>query len=484
MSATQPLGVAVIGAGFSGLALAHALNKDSRPNFCVFESASSVGGTWRENRYPGAACDVPSHLYSLSFAPNGAWTRVFPQQAEIERYLQDLARKTLQPAQLQLNWRVLSAHWDAHAALWRLRSSGGLEASARVLVCGMGGLHVPQIPDIAGRESFQGESFHSARWPQHFDLTKRRVAVIGSGASAVQIVPAIAAQVGQLSVLQRSPTWILPRPDGAIAPWLRTVFTRFASARLVARFLIYALLEVTSLAFRFPRLGALGGLLAKAHLRSQVASPSLRDTLRPSYPIGCKRVLLSSDYYPSLQRANVELVTEAIAQIEPNGVRLDDGRLLEVDTLIWATGFRPLDIVSSVDIRGRDGRELKAEWASRPHSYFGVAVHGYPNLFFLLGPNSALGHNSVLLMIEAQARYIVRALKLLEDQRSIEVSDAAQARFMQQIDRHFPGTVWARGCRSWYLNERGENIALWLGTTLAYRWQLRQLKRRDFEVKP
>jgi len=483
MTAINPaLDVLIIGAGFSGLALAHALNRAGRRRFCVLEKAASVGGTWRDNRYPGAACDVPSHLYSLSFAPNPNWSRLYPKQPEIEAYLKGLAALELGPGQLLLNCTVENARWDESAALWRLCSADGREFSARVVVGAMGGLHVPAWPEIPGRERFAGAQIHSARWPQALDLSGQRVVLIGTGASAVQLLPPVAQVATSVKVIQRTPSFILPRSDAAIPAPVRSAFAHVPGLRLAFRGAIYLTLEALSSGLLHPRTAFWASALARWHLKRQVSDPGLREKLTPAYAIGCKRVLVSSDYYPALCRSNVELITAPIAQIEESGVRLGDGRLLKADTLLYASGFKPLDVLAHLSVQGRDGRLLKADWQARPRSYYGLSVHGYPNWFFLLGPNSALGHNSVLYMIESQVRHILAALKRLDSARTIEVHAAAQERFMDRLDRRFPGTAWATGCKSWYLNDKGENIALWIGSTIGYRMAVRRLKLADYCV--
>lgn len=465
----QILDVAIIGAGFSGIAMAQALNAAGRRHFLVLEKAAAVGGTWRENRYPGAACDVPSHLYSLGFAPNAQWTRMFPEQPEIERYLQTIAAQAIAPEQLVLGWCLQRAQWDEARARWILTATDGRAVQARVLVAAMGGLHVPATPSIPGIESFSGACFHTARWPEGLDLTQRRAAIIGTGASAVQVVPKIAPALEQLYVIQRTPAWVLPRPDSAMAPSVRTAFAKVPGLRKAFRGAIWLSLELLSSGLLHPRSAFWARAWARAHLRRQIADPALRAKLTPNYAIGCKRVLLSSDYYPALARSNVELVNTAVSAVEPAGVRLSDGRLLQIDTLILATGFQPMAILNNTEILGRDGHVLSQDWSQRPRSWHGVSVHGYPNLFFLLGPNSALGHNSVLLMIEAQVQHVLSALEQLDHARTLEVTAAAQERFIAEIDQRLTGTAWVGGCHSWYLNPRGENIALWVGSTSRYR---------------
>lgn len=477
-------GVAIIGAGFGGLAMARALVDAGRSDFVIFEKAATVGGTWRENTYPGAACDVPSHLYSLSDAPNPDWTRLFPRQPEIQAYLERLAAPLRAAGRIQTGWQLASARWDEGEACWQLLAADGRRCRARVLVAAMGGLHVPAMPDIEGLERFAGRSWHSAHWPGEVDLRGQRVGVIGSGASAVQIVPELAGVAGRLHVFQRTPAWLLPRPDRAINRFWRAAFARLPGLHLAFRGAIFLWLELVSSGLLHPRLAGWARWLAQRHLHRQISDPALRARLRPDYPIGCKRVLISSDFYPALAREDVELVSEAIAGIEPAGVRLANGRLVELDALIHATGFRPMAILDGVEISGRDGHRLGDDWRERPRAHLGIGVAGYPNLFFLLGPNTALGHNSVLTMIESQVRHVLRLLQLAQARgaRSIEPTPEAQAGFIADIDRRFGGTAWAGGCRSWYLDARGRNIALWVGSSLGYRWRTRKPRLAEYRL--
>lgn len=473
---------AIVGAGFGGIAMARALDRAGVGNYRVFEKAAEVGGTWRENHYPGAACDVPSHLYSLSDAPNPAWTRLFPRQPEIKAHLRALGADLSARGRIEFGWCLRSALWDEEGGCWVLAGANGEEIRARALVLALGGLHVPAFPDIPGRERFAGIAFHSAQWRHDVALAGRRVAVIGSGASAIQFVPAIAAEVAQLTQLLRTPPWVVPRPDVAIAPWLQRAFARWSWLRLGLRGSIFGMLELLSSGLLHPRMAFWARALARRQLRLQVADPQLRAKLRPDYPIGCKRVLISSDWYPALARANVELVTTPIAAIEPDGVRLQDGRLIEADVLLYGTGFRPMDVLADVDVIGRNGRCLREDWRARPQAHLGISVHGYPNLHLLLGPNTALGHNSVLYMIESQVRHVLalHALRRERHAQAVEPTASAQAGWLARVDSRFAGSAWAGGCRSWYLDQAGHNIALWTGSALAYRRLVRRVDGDQF----
>lgn len=474
--------VLIIGAGFGGLAMAHALDDLGIDDYLIVEKADAVGGTWRDNTYPGAACDVPSHLYSLSFAPNPFWSRLFPRQGEIRAHMERFSARWR--PRMRFGWTLRSACWNEQTRRWRVESTTGECFDARFLIAAMGGLHIPNWPDLPGRDHFVGAHCHTARWHHDIDFSGKRVGVIGTGTSAIQVIPELAKVANSLHVFQRTPVWVLPRPDWPIPGWLQRAFASVPALRLTLRALLYAQLEMLSLALFRPRTAFWARALARLHLRRQVPDPALRNQLQADYPIGCKRIALSSDYYPALVRDNVQLETADIAAIEPEGVRLADGRLIALDVLVYATGFRPMDVLANVDIIGAGGQSLAMHWAERPTTANGIAVPGFPNLFFLLGPNTALGHNSVLYMIESQTRHIVAKMRAMREQaRSrIEATPAAEARFMQQIDHAFVHTAWAGGCRSWYLDAQGKNIALWVGTAWSYRRRLMRPGRDEYQI--
>lgn len=476
------LDYAIIGAGFGGIAMARALNAAGIDNYRVFEKAAEVGGTWRENHYPGAACDVPSHLYSLADAPNSAWTRLFPRQPEIQAHLRQLGAELGAQARIEFNWQLSAARWDAQDQSWLLENVQGERCKARSVVLALGGLHVPAYPDIPGIEQFAGIAFHSARWRHDVPLAGKRVAVIGTGASAIQFMPAIAPEVASLAVCQRTPAWLMPRTDVEFSARMQRAFARWPWLRKTLRGSIFTLLEVLSSALIHRRLAFWARALSRRHLRKQVPDLALRARLTPDYPIGCKRVLISSDYYPALQLPQVELVDTPIAAVGAEGLLLADGRHLPADVLIYGTGFRPMDVLTGLCIEGRDGRRLDADWQQRPQAHLGISPHGYPNLHFLLGPNTALGHNSVLYMIESQVRHILALRGAMQQRgaRSAEATAAAQQGYLARVDRGFGDSAWAGGCHSWYLDDAGQNIALWTGSCLAYRWLTRKVRALDY----
>jgi cation diffusion facilitator CzcD-associated flavoprotein CzcO/predicted metal-dependent hydrolase len=469
--------VAIVGAGFSGLGMAIRLRQSGLGSFTLFEKGNDVGGTWRENRYPGCACDVPAHVYSFSFEPNPSWTRSLAPQEEIERYLRRCAEKHELAPRIRFGAEVVQAAWDEARSVWRLRTKGGEETSARFLVLGTGALHRPAVPRITGAERFLGKAFHSAAWDHGYDLRGKRVAVIGTGASAIQIVPKIAPEVAQLFVFQRTPPWILPNPDRPTSAWERRLFEALPLAQRLKRWLGYLALEARVLAFAFePRLMHVAAAIARRHLRRQVADPELRRRLTPEYLPGCKRILLSNDYYPALSRENVRLVTAGISEITERGVVTADGRLHEVDAIIYATGFQVTEPPPRGTIIGREGKDLAACWRARIEAYLGTSVVGFPNLFLLMGPNTGLGHNSMVFMIESQIEHVLACMRaaLRRGAGAVEVRPEAQAEFNAWLGPRLARGVWGTGCRSWYLDPSGHNPTVWPGSTLEFWWKTRR----------
>lgn len=474
--------VAIVGTGFSGLAMAHLLKQAGIDAFVVLEKAGRVGGTWRENTYPGAACDIPSHLYSFSFDLNPGWTRSYSAQPEILDYLERCADKFGVRPHLRFHAEVRSARWDGRA--WTITCADGRTTRARCLVLGNGALHVPSVPAIPGLADFAGKTFHSARWDHSYDLEGKTVAVIGTGASAVQFVPQIAPKVRRLHLFQRTPPWVVPKLDHAIGPAARALYARVPGLQRLVRAGLYWQHELRALAFNRPRLMALVEPIARQYLRSSVADPALRAALTPRYRMGCKRVLPSNDFYPALTRTNVELVTTPIDRVVEAGVRTTDGALREVDAVVLGTGFRVTDYLSAIEIVGPDGRELNATWRDEPTSYLGITVAGFPNLFLLMGPNTGLGHNSMIFMIEAQARYALQAIVALRAGKlsTLSVREDVQSAFNKDLQGRLAGTVWQSGCRSWYQNTDGRNSVVWPGFTVDYWRRTRKLDLRDYHA--
>ena len=483
---TDQPNIVIIGAGFGGLGMAIQLKQAGRHDFVVCEKADDLGGTWRDNAYPGCACDVPSHLYSYSFAPNPDWSRMFSPREEIWDYLRHCVKTYDLAPHLRYGVRIESMEWQEDAGRWLLTTSDGGTLTPRAVVSGIGSLHVPSLPDIPGVERFGGVRFHSSAWDHNVDLSGKRVAVIGTGASAVQFVPRIASDVERLHVFQRTPPWIHPRPDREIPGSWRRLFRSRPLAMKALRGAIYAGMELRAMGFAVnPRLMGPLESLARSHLDRQVADPALRARLTPDYTIGCKRILLSSDYYPALARPHVDLVTDGIAEITEKGVVTTDGTAYDVDVLIFATGFKVTSALMEQQIVGRNGLRIQDAWRSGVEAHHGITVAGFPNLFMLLGPNTGLGHTSVVFMIEAQVRHVLSCLRLLDRRGAgvVEVRAAAQRRFNRRLQRRLGRAVWSTGgCASWYLDEQGVNRTLWPGFSFEYWARTRRARPADYEV--
>lgn len=477
------LDVLIIGSGFSGLGMAIALKRKGRDNFMVLEKGPSIGGTWRDNVYPGCACDVPSHLYCYSFAPNPHWTRVFAPQEEIRQYLEDCADTFQVREYMHFNTEVSEARFDEDNSLWVVKTKDGKKYLCRILVSGQGALHIPSLPEIPGLEDFAGDVFHSAVWPEGVDLNGRKVAVIGTGASAIQIIPNIVDDVERLAVFQRTPAWIQAKPDWKLGRLVQLYLKYAPLAKHINRWSIYWLLESRGLAMLRNRRWSLNELLARLHLRFQVPDKKLRNKLRPNYRFGCKRVLLSNDYYPALMRDHVELETNAIEAITPQGVVTANTEHY-VDTIIFATGFAVTDMsVNPLEIYGRNNRSMKEELAETSKAYLGISIEGFPNFFTLMGPHTGLGHNSMIFMIESQIAHILSALEEMDKNhaRAIEVTAEAQDKFEDEMDRKMAGTVWMSGCQSWYQDKSGRIATIWPDYTYRYRQRTKKIVTDDYK---
>jgi cation diffusion facilitator CzcD-associated flavoprotein CzcO len=479
--------IAIVGAGFSGLATAVRLKEQGIDDFVVLERAGDVGGTWEANTYPGCQCDIPSHVYSLSFAPNPDWSRTFSTQPEIWAYLRGVAQRHGVLSHTRLGTEVLEAAWDEDERRWRIETSTGA-LTAEVLVAAVGGLSEPRVPELPGLDTFEGTVFHSAQWNHDHQLDGERVAVVGTGASAIQFVPQIQPKVGKLHVFQRTPPWIMPNPDRPIRDGERRLYRRFPLAQRIVREATYRLYDAFVIAFMKPPLAALPERVAKRHLRSQVADPELRRKLTPSYRIGCKRILKSNTWFKALTAPNAEVVTAGIREVRPHSIVDADGVEREVDTIILGTGFHVTDPPIAKRVRGRDGRTMEETWAtSGMEAYLGTHIAGFPNLFFLMGPNTGLGHNSVVVMSEAQIDYMLRALRAMDEQgvAALDIRPEVQRAYNAEIDRQLQGTVWnSGGCASWYMDVRtGRNATIWPGSTLRFRRRLRRFSLADYVVE-
>ena len=471
--------VAIIGAGFAGLAMAIALRQAGIQSFRIYERANELGGTWRDNQYPGAACDVQSHLYSYSFEPNPRWSRMFASAEEIQAYALHCVRKYNLRSATRLNTTIERAVYDDAQGRWTLEAACGHRVEARSIVIGTGGLSRPGFPKIDGIDDFEGAIFHSAEWQHDFDLRGKRGAVVGTGASAIQIIPAIAPEVASLTVFQRTPAWVIPKPDRAISTREQSLYARLPLLQKLQRARLYTQLDPRSVVFAYtPSLMKPVELHAKHYLRSVLRDPAIAEAMTPSYTIGCKRILMSNNYYQAFNRANVQLETGkdgAIARIVPEGIETADGRTHALDVIIMCTGFQSPDDLAPFEIVGRDGRSLAEVWGINAEAYKGTTIHGFPNLYMLVGPNVGLGHSSMILMIEAQVKYAVQAMKLLRsrDLKSVEVKAAAQASYNKAIHKRLERSVWATGCGAWYVNSEGRNTTLWPGSTTEFKWRMR-----------
>jgi cation diffusion facilitator CzcD-associated flavoprotein CzcO len=477
--------VAIVGAGAGGLGLAIRLVKAGLHDFVLFEASDGVGGTWRSNTYPGAACDVPSHLYSYSFALKPDWTKAYANQPEILAYFEECADRYAIRSHLQVRTAIVSARWNEPERCWDLRDAAGGTYRAGTLVSALGTFNAPSIPAIEGLATFAGPCFHSARWEHRHELGGRAVAVIGTGASAAQIVPELAREARRVSIFQRSPSWILPRADKPFSEEDKRRFARHPLAARRHRWDIYWSYE-RNISFRHGD-GAADQLkaIALSHLEYRIGDEELRAKLTPSFPLGCKRTLVSSDYYKAVVRDEVELVTEPIAAVTPTGVTTTDGRLHEVDAIVLATGFHATEYLHGLEVMGAGGRRLADDWAVVPHAYLGLTVSGYPNFFMLYGPNTNQGGNSIIFILEAQAAYVVRALRAMRRRRvtAVDVKRPVMDRYNRELARALQGTVWDDGCQSYFKNENGK-IATQLPYPSLWYWRrTRRFRLRDYELR-
>jgi cation diffusion facilitator CzcD-associated flavoprotein CzcO len=477
--------VAIVGTGFSGLGMAIRLRQRGIEDFVVLERAEEVGGTWRDNTYPGCACDVQAHLYSFSFARNPHWKSAFGSQPEVLDYLRRCADRFGVRPHIRFRHEVLGARWDEPEQRWHVETSGG-DYTAQVLVSGMGYLSEPSIPALPGLDTFEGTAFHSARWDHDHDLSGRRVAVIGTGASAIQFVPKIQPVVGHLDLYQRTPPWIGPKhdkPSAGLNGWaIRNVpgYQRFRRGfNQWGR-------EVLAFAMNRPVLmKQVQKNLPAKHLAESIEDPELRAKLTPDYVTGCKRLLFSDDYYPAITQPNVELVTDGIAEVRPRSIVTVDGREREIDTIIFGTGFRVTDQPIAALVRGRGGLRLADAWDEGMSAYKGTTVAGFPNLFVLLGPNTTLGHSSMTLMIEAQIAYVLDCLRKMDRRglATVEVRPGAQAAYNEKLQAMLSRTVWnTGGCRSWYLDAQGRNTTIWPTYTWRFRRRTKRFDLRSYDV--
>jgi cation diffusion facilitator CzcD-associated flavoprotein CzcO len=476
--------VAVVGGGFGGIAAATMLRRAGHADVTVFERAERVGGVWEANTYPGAACDVPSHVYELSFAPNPRWSRRFAPQAEIQAYLEDVARRHGVLDRVRTGVDVESADWDEESGRWRLRTSAGPHES-QILVTACGQLSVPKVPPLPGLEGFEGPAFHTARWRHDVDLDGKRVAVIGTGCSAIQVVPAIQPIVERVDVYQRSPGWTLPKMDYAYPEAAQRLFERFPALQRMDRAAVFAISEIGAAAETRQRwLLPLIRAMAKRQIERAIADPELRARVTPADEVGCKRIMLTDEWYPTLTQPNVELVSDGIAEITPGGIRDATGVEREADVLILATGFATHDFVAPMEIAGRGGRTLAEEWSEVARAYLGLTVPGFPNMFLLYGPNTNGGTGSVIYTIEAGVEHVLAAFGELERRGAdrIEVRREAAERFDRELRGALASTVWHSGCTNWYVDEKGNDPSQWPWLYSTYRRRARRLEAGAYRV--
>jgi cation diffusion facilitator CzcD-associated flavoprotein CzcO len=490
MANVEKVGVVIVGAGFSGLGMAVELKKAGIDDFVILEKAGDVGGVWRENTYPGCECDIRSHLYSFSFASkrNARWSKSFATQQEIWAYLRHIADDYGLRKHIRFGVQMTGERWDAEEQMWQVSTDAGDEYVSRFVVNSTRALFTPMIARLKGIRSFAGEIWHSAEWKHDYDLTGKRVAVIGTGASSIQIVPQIAGKVAELTVFQRTAPWILPKIDYATPRWAQRLFAAVPSVLRGFRSLLYWSRELTGVPLINRNRLALRRAERKArrHLAAQVPDPELRERLTPDYRIGCKRILLSNDYYPALTRDNVELVTSGVSKVLPYSIVDDDGVEREVDAIVFGTGFQ--GSLQKVKIIGAAGVSLWRTWVTQGAvALRGITVAGYPNMFFLHGPNSGVAHTSMVFMIEAQTRFVRRAISLVTERGmgAIDTRPEAQQRFQDETKRKHGETIWTNGgCTSWYLDDKGENRTMWPGPSWRYWLKTRQVDEREFELIP
>jgi cation diffusion facilitator CzcD-associated flavoprotein CzcO len=485
------IGTVIVGSGFAGLCTAIKLGEAGQ-DYLVLERGDDVGGTWRDNSYPGCACDVPSHLYSFSFSPNPDWHHSFSRQPQILDYLRGVARDYGVLPHVRLRTALTAARWDDAASCWRIETERGSLTADR-LVCATGPLSAPSIPAIPGIERFEGAAFHSAGWDHDHDLSGERVAVIGTGASAIQFVPHVQQAAARMTLFQRTAPWVLPRRDRRYAKWERRLNHILPAVQRAIRAQMYAFRELWLVGFAIrPKLLEKVEKLAIRHLESQVSDPVLRAKLTPHFRLGCKRVLMSNLYYPALAADNADVVTDPIVEVLPQAVVTEapDGARTEhaTDTIIYGTGFRVTDPPAAELIWGSDGRRLADVWASHGMAALhGLTIAGFPNLYFLVGPNTGLGHNSIVLMIEAQVRYLVDLLAKVDHDGPavVEARASAQDAYNAELQRKLAGTVWdIGGCQSWYLDKQGRNTTLWPTFTFTFIKGLRQVDLDEYDVRP
>jgi cation diffusion facilitator CzcD-associated flavoprotein CzcO len=477
--------VAIAGVGFGGLCMAVKLKMAGMHDFVILEKASEVGGAWRDNTYPGAECDVQSHMYSYSFETKADWTKRYAPWDEIQQYILDVTQKYGIRPHIHFNQEVVSAVFNESDGRWTIKTAGGETIIARHWVLASGPLHVPAFPDIKGLETFQGKVMHSAQWDHNYDLNGKTVVSLGSGGSAIQYVPEIAPKVKKLHVFQRTPAWVIPRDTRQYSEFRKKLFAALPITRTLHRWRCYWTNESRVWPIFNPWMARIGGAALKKFISHQVKDPALVKKLTPDYTLGCKRILISNKWYPTFNRQNVELVTDGIQEIRAHSIVTKDGKERPMDCLILGTGFivDPRIYMKNFEMRGRHGHVLQEDWKVSPTSYLGITTANYPNMYQLVGPHTGLGHNSIIFMIEAQVDYIIKCIQLVKDKGVdyLDVKPAAMTRFLNEVTQALKGTVWSSGCKSWYQTAEGINFAIWPNSTWKYWLQTRSINQADYE---
>lgn len=476
--------ILIIGCGFGGLGMAIQLKKAGIADFLLLEKAAGVGGVWRENRYPGAACDIPSHLYSFSFERNPNWSRRYSPQAEILRYLEHCADKYALLPHIQFNTEVTQANFEESSGRWKVKTSSGETIFCKTLIAATGQLNRPAYPDIPGLHKFKGQAFHSACWDETVPLSNQRIAVIGTGASAIQFVPELQKTAQQLLLFQRSAPYVFEKPDRAYWAIEKLLMRVLPFIYDINRLRIFLLLEARLPLFTFWRAGmAFYDFLFKRFLKESVQNPFLRERLIPNYELGCKRILLSNDYYPAIDQPNVSVITDAIKEITEHSIITADGKQHDADVIVYGTGFAASDFLAPIQITGRNGIDLNTQWQNGAEAYLGISVSGFPNLFLMYGPNTNLGHNSIVYMLECQMNYILQCINNLQSDslKWMDVRPQVQQQFNSNIQEESLDSVW-QGCNSWYKNLAGKNTNNWTSFCLKYHKLTKQLLLQDYEL--
>lgn len=476
--------IVVIGTGFAGIGMTIRLKQKGINDFIILERSPAIGGTWRDNTYPGAACDISSHLYSYSFEPNPNWSRMFSAQKEIWDYNQHCIQKYGLQQHIRFNTEVMGCVFDENTGIWSLHTRDGKTITTNIVINGLGPLNRPQIPSITGLDTFTGKAFHSSEWDHTFDYKGKKVAVVGTGASAVQIVPAIAKDVEQLYLFQRSAPWVLPKPDRPMKEWEKKLFRALPFTQRLLRWRIYWVNElIGALIFTSPRLNKRLQKLLNGYRAKYIKDKELRAKLQPDYTAGCKRMTPSNDFYPALNRDNVHVVTDGIQSVSGNTITTNTGQHIQADALVFATGFQAADYPAGFEVEGRKGKKLSVEWKDGPEAYYGSAITGFPNFFFIIGPNTGLGHNSMIIIIEAQVNFVLDAIQKMRrtNTKFIDVKPEVQKAYNDRIQERIKGTVWATGCKSWYIAKNGRNTTVWPGLTFTFYLLTKRIKNSAFE---